>query len=170
MLTSIFIVRSVPLEVFILNLEFFERLYADQEFCESLGRMTLAAGRFESNLRAYLELRGVSVSEQAALGSLIGELEKHELLSENGVQVLRTLKRQRNYLTHSLFDLFSARVDETLLPRADLVPEDVSLFTEKAWELEQNLAGLSQIVEESIAGLGTQATATSEAPELLFRP
>jgi hypothetical protein len=36
------------------NLEFFERLYADKEFCGALGRMTLAAGRFESNLKAFL--------------------------------------------------------------------------------------------------------------------
>lgn len=153
-----------------MKLEFFERLSADHEFCEALGRMTLAAGRFESDLRVYLELRGVSVSEQAALGLLTGKLEKHELLSENGVQVLRTLKRQRNYLTHSLFDLFSARVDETLLPRTNLVPEDLSLFTEKAWELEQNLSGLSQIVEERIVGQGMQVNAASEAPGLLFQP
>ena len=132
--------------------------------------MTLAVGRFESNLRAYLKLRSVSVSKQAAFGSLISKLDKHCLLSENGVQVLRTLKRQRNYLTHSLFDLFSTRVDEILLPRTDLVLKDVSLFVEKVRELEQNISGLSRIVEERITGMDKQAISKPEAYDLLFRP
>ncbi len=154
-----------------MNLEFFERLYGDQKFCNALGRMTLAAGRFESNLRAFLNLSGVSVSEsEATLGSLMSKLKKHDLLSENGVQVLRDLKRQRNYLTHSLFDLFSARVDETILPRTDLVPMDVTLFTEKAWQLEQNFSGLSSIVEERIAQLGDATPRSSGAEARLFRP
>jgi hypothetical protein len=153
------------------NLGFFERLYEDQEFCNVLGKMTLAAGRFESNLRAFLNLSGVGVPEgEATLGSLISKLKKHDLLSENGVQVLRDLKRQRNYLTHSLFDLFSARVDETVLPRPDLVPMDVTLFTEKAWQLEQNLSGLSSIVEERIAQLGDVTRRSSVAEARLFRP
>jgi hypothetical protein len=133
--------------------------------------MTLTAGRFESNLRAFLNLRGVSVPEsEATLGSLISKLKKHDLLSENGIQVLRDLKRQRNYLTHSLFDLFSARVDETVLPRTDLVPMDVTLFTEKAWQLEQNFSGLSAIVEERIAQLGDATRRSSGAETRLFRP
>lgn len=154
-----------------MNLEFFEKLYADQEFCVALGRMTLAAGRFESNLRAFLGLSGVFVHEgEATLGSLISKLRKHDLLSENGVQVLRDLKRQRNYLTHSLFDLFSERIDETILPRTDLVPMDVSLFTEKAWQLEQNLNGLSSIVEKRIAQLSGGVSQVFETSGLLFRP
>jgi hypothetical protein len=152
-------------------LEFFERLYADEKFCEALGRMTLAAGRFESNLRAFLNLKGVHVPDaEATLGSLTSKLRKHGLLSENSLQVLRMLKVQRNYLTHSLFDLFSARVEETVLPRAGLVPMDVTLFTEKAWELEQNLSGLSSIVEKQIAQLGHEKSPHSEPSGLLFGP
>jgi hypothetical protein len=152
--------------------EFFERLYADEEFCGVLGRMTLAAGRFESDLRAFLILSGVHVpeGEAATLGSLISKLKKHNLLSENGVQVLRDLKRQRNYLTHSLYDLFSARIEETVLPRTDLAPMDVALFTEKAWQLEQDLSGLSSIVEGRIAHFGDETTQPVEADGLLFRP
>lgn len=154
-----------------MNLEFFERLYADPEFCAQLGQVTLAAGRFESNLRAYLMLHGVKVSERGAtFGKLIKKLKDSDLLSENGVQVLRGLKDQRNHLTHSLFDLFSARVDETLLPRTDLVPMDVTLFTEKAWELEQNLSGLDRIVEKEINRLKAQEPGVSFENQLLFRP
>jgi hypothetical protein len=152
-------------------LEFFKKLYADKEFCAALGRMTLAAGRFESNLRAFFGLNGVTVSEnEATLGSMISKLKKHDLLSENGVKVLRDLKSQRNYLTHSLFDLFSARVDETVLPRTNLVPLDVTLFTEKALELERNLSGLSSIVEERIAQMSGGTTRMSGADARLFRP
>jgi len=153
------------------NLEFFERLYADPEFCEALGRMTLAAGRFESDLRAFLRLKGVNVSaNEATLGSLISRFEKHDLLSGNGVRVLRGLKFQRNYLTHSLFDLFSARIDETVLPRTDLVPMDVTLFTENACQLEENLRGLSSIAERRIAQLEDQTSPRSGADARLFRP
>ena len=105
-----------------------------------------------------------------SLGSLIAKLKKHDLLSENGVEVLRVLKRQRNYLIHSLFDLFSARIEETVLPRTDLVPMDVTLFTEKAWQLEQNLSGLSLIVEERIAQVGDGISKPTGAVEHLFRP
>jgi hypothetical protein len=154
-----------------LNPEFFERLHADKEFCSALGKMALAAGRFESDLRAFLAMKGVHVPEKAAtLGRLTAELQKHDLLSKNGVTVLKELNDQRNYLIHSLFDLFSGRVGETLLPRTDLVPEDVELFTEKAWQLQQNLRGLSSIAEQQISKLSEGAVKSSEADDYLFRP
>lgn len=153
-----------------MNLEFFETLYRDQEFCEALGRMTLAAGRSESSLRTFLSLSGVDVAEdRATLGTLITKLKNHDLLSENGTQVLRLLKTQRNYLTHSLFDLFSARVNETLLPRTDLVPEDVELFAEKAREMEQDLSRLSEIVEDRIDQFDSTSRPSGEDARL-FRP
>lgn len=153
-----------------MNIEFFERLYADTEFCAQLGQVTLAAGRFESNLRAYLNLRDVNVSQKSALGPLIKELENNKLLSENGIRILRGLKEQRNYLTHSLFDLFAERIEETLLPRTDLIPIDVTVFTEKAWGLEQNLSGLNQIVEEAIAELKNNQEFANAGNQTLFRP
>ena len=153
-----------------LNVEFFGQLHSSSEFCETLGRMTLAAGRFESDLRAYLRLRGVSVSDDATLGPLISQLQKHGMLSENGVQVLRLLKRQRNYLTHSLFDLLSYRINETMLPREGLVPEDASAYAEKAWELDQNLAGVTRLVEDAITRLSVAGAAPEFGDAHLFRP
>jgi hypothetical protein len=150
-----------------MNVEFFELLYADRGFCESMGRMALAAGRFESNLKALLRVNKVVVNQgQLSLGPLIGLLERHGFLSENGVTVLRDLKRQRNYLYHSLFDLFAARIPETVLPRTELVPIDVEVFAEKAQVLEENFRGLSAIVERRLEQLPTNPT----APDLLFRP
>ncbi len=110
------------------------------------------------------------MADEATLGPLVSLLQKHGMLSENGIQVLRLLKRQRNYLTHSLFDLLSHRIDETVLPREGLVPEDVSTYAEKAWELEQNLAGLTRLVEDAITRLSEAGTAPESDHDLLFRP
>jgi len=152
-----------------MNHEFFELLYADPEFCEAMGRATLAAGRLESTLRAFLQLNGVTVPEdRASFGLLINFLERHGFLSENGVTVLRTLKKQRNYLTHSLFDLFSGRIPETMLPRSDLVPLDIVGFTEKARALEADMLGLSKIAERRLAD--SDRRNSSDGAELLFCP
>jgi hypothetical protein len=134
------------------DLEFFETLYKDSEFCEALGRMALASGRFESDLRAFLGLKGVKITEgRATLGNLITQLENKRLLSENGAQILRHLKRQRNYLAHSLFDLFASRIDETLITRKGLGSGDEAVFTEYAQTLEGDLRGLARSAEERIA-------------------
>ena len=131
----------------------YEKLSAQSRFCEALGRMTLAAARFESDMRAFLALNDVRVSANSTMGTLARDLKKHGLVSENGAGILRTLKTQRNYLTHSLYDLFAARIDEGLMLREEF--EDTSLLTERAWQLEQNLNGLSEIAEERIAQLQT---------------
>jgi len=152
-----------------MNLEFFERLYTDPDFCEAMGKVTLASGRFESSLRAYLLLRGVEAPpERAGLGVLVATLRKHNFISENGILVLRDIKRQRNYVTHSLFDLFSERIPETVLPRQDLVPLDILVFTEKATVLEENLLAFSRITEEAIQQIISQPT--NPPSGLLFKP
>ena len=48
----------------------------------------------------------------------------------------------------------------------DLVPMDVALFTDKAWQLEQDLSGLSSIVERRIAQFGDETTQLVEADGL----
>jgi hypothetical protein len=152
----------------LLNLDFFDLLYADSEFCGQLGRVTLAASRLESNVREYLRVRGIPLGKRdRTLGQLTAMLENHGMISENGVRILRGLKKQRNYLTHSLFDLFAERIDETLLPRAAILRGDVSTFAEKAWELEQNLIGLAALVEEQIRAVTAD---DGKRNELLFRP
>ncbi len=154
-----------------LDTEFFQTLYRDPEFCSQLGQMTLAAGRFESNLRAYLGLRGVNVSErQATLNSLTKQLVANGYISESGARTLRMLKTQRNYLTHSLFDLFANRAEQSLLPRTDLLPADVSLFIGAAWQLEQNFMGLNGIAEERIQALIDMEPAARQQDGLLFTP
>ena len=144
----------------------YENLSADREFCEALGRMTLAASRFESDLRAYLALTGVDVAPRlATFGALVTRLRQRGLLSDNGEGILRHLKNQRNYLTHSLYDLFTARIDETLMFRDDL--EDTSLLAERAWLLEQELNSFADLTELRIAELQADERGSDE---LLFRP
>ena len=152
------------------GLEFFKRLYADPEFCQALGRVTLAAGRFESNLRAFLKLNSVEVSDKATFGSLVIKLKAHNHLSENGLEILKTLTHQRNYFTHSIYDLFLERIEETILPRTGLIPLDVYAYLNYAEQLEENLCGLSEIVEKRIAELIDAKDTSSEMDRMLFRP
>ncbi|MBU2600820.1 MAG: hypothetical protein KKA32_01440 [Actinobacteria bacterium] len=95
----------------------FEMLSKDTECCAALGRMTLAAARLESDLRVFLTLNGVQVGAAATFGGLVKKLGDNGLLSDSGLGILRGLKRQRNYLTHNLYGLFAARIDEDLMTR-----------------------------------------------------
>src|SRR5688572_7141629 len=101
--------------------ELFSLLHQDARFCENLGRAVLSAGRLEAELKLYLAMSGVSAdTKRATLGRLI------ELLRQSGLlrdirPALEMLKDQRNYLTHSLFELFAGMVEETLLPRSELI-------------------------------------------------
>jgi hypothetical protein len=143
----------------------YEDLSADHDFCESLGRMTLAAARLESDLRAFLLLNNVRVSENATLGGLVAALKREGFVSANADGILRTHTKQRNYLTHSLYDLFTARIDEGLMYREDL--EDTSLLTDRAFVLEDNLRGLAETAERRI---GEFQRGELERNPLLFRP
>ncbi len=143
----------------------YEILSGDSNCCAALGRMTLAAARLESDLRQFLALNRVHVGEAATLGGLVKKLGENGLLSANGLDIMRTLKRQRNYLTHSLYDLFAARIDEDLMAREELA--DISLLTERAWTLERELKRFAELAERRIADL---ERGDGTIGELLFRP
>lgn len=126
--------------------EFFSLLYQDAHFCEQLGRAVLAAGRLEAELKLYLAEQDVSSdTKRATLGRLLDLLRQAGLLKDMQ-PALEMLKDQRNYLTHTLFELFAGMVEETLLPRSKLIDSDVDMFAEKTWQLERNLTGLAEIV------------------------
>jgi hypothetical protein len=113
--------------------------------------MVLAASRLESNLRIYLNAHGENVPEgKATLGLLTKKLLEHGLLSKNGEIHFNTLKTQRNYLAHKLYDLFSERIEETILPRTDLVDLDVELFTERAAGLSEDLNFFASLVQKRL--------------------
>lgn len=134
--------KGVPVE----GLEFFQLLYEDDAFCIELGRAILAAGRLESVLTEYLNehVNDQKVAD-ASMGRLIAFAKQHNLLTPM-VPVLETLKYQRNYLAHNIHALFSGLVEETILTRTDLLDSDVDTFTDRAWQLKENLNGLADII------------------------
>ena len=56
------------------------------------------------------------------------------------------LRDQRNYLAHNVHALFSGLVEETILERTGLLDSDVSLYTDRAWQLRENLENLADII------------------------
>ena len=112
-----------------------------------MGRVTLAAGRLESALKQYVSARVPgSDTDKATLGRLIGYCEKRSCL-DRLLPALRMLKEQRNYLIHSIYALLFGLVEETILEGSGLVDSDVATYTERAWQLKENLLGLAEVVE-----------------------
>ena len=136
--------KGEPLE----GVEFFNQLYADEQFCLHLGKVMLSASRLESEMIKYLSNEGVKQkTHRANLGKLIRIAEDNFLL-EKMVPVLREIKYQRNYLSHNLHALFIGLIDETVLHRTDLLDSDIDVFTGRAVQLDENLSGLADIMEK----------------------
>lgn len=134
--------KGEPLE----GVEFFEQLYSDADFCKNLGKVMLSASRLESELIRYLSAHGVEEkTDRANLGKLI-RIAKDNNLLEKMVPVLREIKDQRNYLSHNLHALFTGLIDETVLPRSELLDSDIDVFTDRAVQLDENLSGLANIM------------------------
>jgi len=130
----------------VIGKEFFNLLYGDQEFCAQLGRTLLAASRLESELKLYLKAHNVPLkSKYPTLGRLNHLLKEHNLLLKMQPP-LEMLVKQRNYLAHSLFDLFTVLIDETVLSRTNLLDLDVYMYIERARQLEENINGFSDII------------------------
>ena len=95
--------------------EFFELLYNDVRFCEGLGKVMLAAGKLERTLQSYLSSKGIEPkNKRATLGVLVGLLKESGLLSSNGKMHFDDLLLKRNYLAHSLYDLFSGNIEQSI--------------------------------------------------------
>jgi hypothetical protein len=127
--------------------DFFKLLYADNKFCAELGRAVLAAGRLESTLKWYIaEHAPEANTTKTTLGRLIEFVRKHTLLNKM-LPVLETLRDQRNYLPHNIHSLVSGLIEESILERSGLVDSDVYTYTERTWQLKENLNALADIVE-----------------------
>lgn len=128
------------------GLEFYKLLYEYDDFCKELGKAVMAAGRLEAELITYINSKGLGEkTRNANLGKLVAILKKHNLL-EKMVPVLEHIKDQRNYLAHNIYALFSGLIDETILERDGLLDSDVASYTERAWQLQENLNGLADII------------------------
>ena len=128
------------------NTEFFDQLYADNKFCMQLGKAILAAGRLESELIVYIQNnRPESVTRKANLGRLVRIAEEQEILA-NLVPAIKIINDQRNYLAHNIHALFTGLIEETLLPRSDLLDSDIDVFTDRAWQTTESVNCLADTV------------------------
>jgi len=128
------------------EIEFYNLLYADDEFCKELGRAVLAAGRLEAELIKYMDNKNVGEKiKRATLGTLIEYARNHKLLTKM-VPSLETMRDQRNYLAHNIYALFSGLIEETVLPRSGLLDSDIDVFTDRVCQLAGNLNGLADVV------------------------
>ncbi|WP_309500174.1 hypothetical protein [Sulfurovum sp.] len=128
---------------------FFNLLLIDDIFCQELGRVLLLSGKLESILSQYLEKNKIKLfKNKATLGNLINELDKNGLLSSNLKAILSMMKTQRNYLSHSIYDLLTYQIDETILEREVIIDSDVMTYTERVLNLKENLLGIIEIIEE----------------------
>jgi hypothetical protein len=67
------------------------------------------------------------------------------------LSALEMLKDQRNYLTHNVHALLSGFIEETILEGSNLIDSDVHTYTERAWQLAENLNGLAEALERQYA-------------------
>ncbi|OAD41552.1 hypothetical protein [Polaribacter atrinae] len=130
------------------GLEFYNLLNQSEEFTSELGKVALASGRLEAEFILYLTKNEVKGNyKKATLGTLIRIANENKLLSENENLIFKQISKQRNYITHNIYALFSDLIDETILEKENLLDSDVHLYTERAWQLRENLNGLSDVIK-----------------------
>jgi hypothetical protein len=82
----------------------------------------------------------------ATLGTLIVMCKKHQIIDNGLMEVLGFIKTRRNYLTHSLFPLFNGEIEETLLPKENLEPEDADFHYSKC--VEDLIGNMEFVIDE----------------------
>jgi hypothetical protein len=129
------------------GLEFYDLLTESEEFTSELGKVALSSGRLEVEFILFLTKNKVKGSyKKATLGTLIRIANENELLSENENLIFKQISKQRNYITHNIYALFSDLIDETIMEKENLLDSDVHLYTERAWQLRNNLNGLADAI------------------------
>lgn len=133
----------------LIGLDFFNKLMESEEFNQELGKVTLAAGRLEVELIQYYRRIGVNDNlNRFTLGKLIQFGKKNDLLESNLASALESTCTQRNYITHNIYALFSEVIDETILPKNNLLDTDVLTYIEKAWITRNNLIDLADLINK----------------------
>ena len=114
---------------FVLSEEFYEILYRNSNFCDGIGKVMLSAGRLETNIRSFLKAKKIKgVCARSNLGELV---------------------RKHNYFAHSLYDLFSAEIAETILPRSGLTEMDAEIFVDRVHILADDFSHFAKLVYEA---------------------
>lgn len=57
------------------------------------------------------------------------------------------ISKQRNYITHNIYALFTDLIEETVLEKENLLDSDVHLYIERAWQLRESLNDLADIIK-----------------------
>lgn len=131
------------------GIEFFNLLFESEEFSAELGRVALAAGRLEAEMILFLSRNGIKeYNSRSTLGQLIKIGKKHNLIDKNLAIALEETCKQRNYITHNIYALFSELIEETMLERSNLLDSDVHSYIDRAWQLRDNLTGLANIIRD----------------------
>lgn len=131
------------------GLEFYNLLLESDKFTTELGKVNLVAGKLEAEMILYYSRKGVSKKLVGlTLGRLIELGKENNLLDKNLITALRMVCNQRNYFIHNIYSLFTDLIDETILPKNNLIDTDVITYTDYAWKLKDNLEGLAQIFIE----------------------
>jgi len=131
------------------GVDFFNLLMESEEFNIEMGKLTLAAGRLEAELIHFYKRKGVNENlSRYTLGKLIQYGKSNKLLERNLASALESTCKQRNYITHNIYALFMELLDETMLPKKDLIDTDVLTYTDYAWETKNNLIGLADLISK----------------------
>lgn len=151
--------------------KFFKELYENEEFCNKLGKIILLAGKLESLLIKLIENSSNSTNYNLTMGKLIDKVENQELLPKNTIEVLKLLCEQRNHLTHNIFIILSDLIEDSKLleninsnssyikreifkqlleEKEEFSYDDVQLYIERAYQLEDNLMHISESINDII--------------------
>jgi len=129
--------------------QFFDLLYDDAEFCDGVGKVMLSASKLETNIRKYLKAKHITFRSKSTLGSLVTKLIENNLLSKNGQMHFNDLVLIRNYLAHSLYDLFTKEIEKTILVRDGLTAMDTDIFIYRAYQLAEDFLHFAKIVSKA---------------------
>lgn len=133
------------------GLEFYNLLNQSEEFTSEMGKVALASGRLEAELILFLTKNEIKGNyKKATLGKLIRITSENKLLSSNEISVFKTISKQRNYITHNIYALFTDLIDETILEKENLLDSDVHLYSERALQLTENLNGFADIIKNKL--------------------
>lgn len=131
------------------GLDFYNLLFESSDFNIELGKVTLTSGKLEAELILFLKRNEMTVnSSRMTLGALIDKCKKQNLFNKNLITALKEVSKQRNYLMHNIYALHSDLLDETILVKINLLDTDVLLYTERAWQLQENLIQLAEIIKK----------------------
>ena len=131
------------------GIEFYNLLNQSDEFTSELGKVALASGKLEVELILFLNRNKIKGNyKKGTLGTLIRIASENNLFTSNEKIAFKTISKQRNYITHNIYALFTDFIDETISEKENLLDSDIHLYIERAWQLRVNLNDLADIIKK----------------------